>query len=112
MVSASSPASKDVVLVLTKKVLERIQNIAIIKQLQSYFKAKREKGVGKSFPRVPAPLHPCLRAHWEVKVCTLKLLTSDGKVWCFGCRKIGGPIAASTLELQLLRSEIPSGMWA
>jgi len=34
-------------------------NIAILKQLQSHFKGKREKGVGTPFPRVPIPLHPC-----------------------------------------------------
>jgi len=44
--------------VLTKKVWERIQKIAILKQLPTHFKAKREKGVGTPFPRVPAPLHP------------------------------------------------------
>jgi len=49
-------ASSDVV--LTKKVWERIQKIAILKQLQTHFKAKREKGVGTPFPRVPAQLHP------------------------------------------------------
>jgi len=43
--------------VLTKKVWERIQKIAVSKQLQSHFKAKREKGVGIPFPHVPAPLH-------------------------------------------------------
>jgi len=43
---------------LTKEVWERIQKLAILKQLQSYFKAKREKGVRTLFPRVPAPLHP------------------------------------------------------
>jgi len=32
---------------------------AILKQLQTHFEAKREKGVGTPFPRVPAPLHPC-----------------------------------------------------
>jgi len=44
---------------VTKKVWESIQKIAILKQLQTHFKAKREKGVGTPFPRVPAPLHPC-----------------------------------------------------
>ena len=34
--------------------------IAILKQLQSHFKAKCEKGVGTPFPSVPAPLHPCI----------------------------------------------------
>jgi len=41
-----------------EKVWERTQKIAILKQLQTHFKAKREKGVGMPFPRVPAPLHP------------------------------------------------------
>jgi len=31
--------------------------IAILKQLQTHFITKREKGVGTPFPRVPAPLH-------------------------------------------------------
>ena len=48
--------SRDVV--LTIKVWERVQKIAILKQLRTHFKAKREKGVGTPFPRVPAPLHP------------------------------------------------------
>jgi len=48
--------SRDVV--LPKKLWERIQKIAILKQLQTHFKAKREKGVGTPFPHVPAPLHP------------------------------------------------------
>jgi len=46
----------------TKKLQERIQKIAILKQLQTHFKAKPEQGVetagvGMLFPRVPAPLH-------------------------------------------------------
>jgi len=44
--------------VLTKKVWERAQKIANLKQLQAQFKAKREKGVGTPVPCVPAPLHP------------------------------------------------------
>jgi len=32
--------------------------IAFLKQLPTHFKAKRQKGVGTSFPLVPAPLHP------------------------------------------------------
>jgi len=32
--------------------------IAILKQLQTHFEAKREKGVETPFPRVPARLHP------------------------------------------------------
>jgi len=36
---------------------ERTHKTAILKQLQTHFKAK--KGVGTPFPRVPAPLHPC-----------------------------------------------------
>jgi len=50
-------SARDVV--LTKKVCERTQKIAILKQLQTHFKAKREKDVGSPFPRVPALLHPC-----------------------------------------------------
>ena len=45
--------------VLRKNVLEPTQKIAISNQLQPYFEAKGEKGVG-TFPRVPASLHPCL----------------------------------------------------
>jgi len=48
--------AKDVV--LTKKVLERIQKIAILKLFQTHFKAKREKGVGTPFLRVPTPPQP------------------------------------------------------
>ena len=40
--------SRDVV--LAKKVWERIQKIDNLKQLQTHFKAKREKGVGTPFP--------------------------------------------------------------
>jgi len=36
--------------VLTKKVWERIQKIATLKQLPTRFKAKREKSVGTAFP--------------------------------------------------------------
>jgi len=36
--------------VLSKKVWERIQKIAIVKQLQSHFKAKRGKGLETPFP--------------------------------------------------------------
>jgi len=54
-------AGRDVV--LTKKVWERTQQLAILKELQTYFKAKREKGVGTLFsPRVHAPLYPW----WQV----------------------------------------------
>jgi len=44
--------------VLTKELWERTQKTAILKQLKTRFKAKREKGVTTPFPRVPAPLHP------------------------------------------------------
>jgi len=47
--------SRDVV--LTKKVWECIQKIAILKQLQTHFKAKREKCVGTPFPHIATPLH-------------------------------------------------------
>jgi len=46
--------------VLTKNVWERTLKIVILKQLQTHFKAKREKGVGTPFPRVPTPRHPWL----------------------------------------------------
>jgi len=48
--------SRDVVLM--KKVWERTKNLANLKQLQTHFKTKLEKGVGTQFHRVPAPLHP------------------------------------------------------
>jgi len=41
-----------------KKVWERIQKRAILKQHQTHFNTKREKGVGTPSPRVPAPLTP------------------------------------------------------
>jgi len=34
--------------------------IAILKQFQTHFKAKREKGAGTPFAGVPIPLHPRL----------------------------------------------------
>jgi len=43
-----------------KKVWERSQKLALLKQLQTHFKAKHGKGVGTPLPRVPAPLHPCM----------------------------------------------------
>jgi len=46
--------------VLTNKVWERIQKIAILKQLPTHFKANRAKCVGTPFPRVPALLRPWL----------------------------------------------------
>jgi len=36
--------------VLTKKVWERTEKLSILKQLQTHFKAKHEKDVGKPFP--------------------------------------------------------------
>jgi len=48
----SLPKIRDVM--LTKKVWERIQRIAVLKQLQTYFKTKREKGVRTPFPHFPA----------------------------------------------------------
>jgi len=33
------------------------RKLAILKQVQTRFKAKRKKGVATPFPRVPAPLH-------------------------------------------------------
>jgi len=50
--------SRDVV--LTKKVWERIQKIAILKQLPTHFKAKHEKDMRKPLPRLPPhyiPVH-------------------------------------------------------
>jgi len=38
---------------LTKKVWECIQKMAILKQLPTHCKTKREKGAGTPFPRVP-----------------------------------------------------------
>jgi len=39
------------------------QKVAILQPLQTYFKAKREKGEETPFPRVTAPLHTW-RKHW------------------------------------------------
>jgi len=36
-----------------------LEKPAILKQLQTHFKAKLEKGVETALPRVPASLHPC-----------------------------------------------------
>jgi len=46
-------------------VWERTQKIAISKQLRTHFKAKRKKGVGVPFPRVPAPLHPWMEVNQQ-----------------------------------------------
>jgi len=77
-------AARDVV--IPKTVRERSQKLAILKQLQTHFRAKHEKGMGTPLPRVPAPLHPCLqhsgcsslfiylmprRLHWLGHVCRL-----------------------------------------
>jgi len=56
--------------VLTKTVCERTPKIAILKHLQTHFKAKREKGVGTPFPRVPAPLHPCSCGTLSLDTCS------------------------------------------
>ena len=48
--------SRDVV--LTKRCENASKKTAISKQLKTHFEAKRDKGVGTPFPRVPAPLHP------------------------------------------------------
>jgi len=50
--------------VLTKKVLDASKKRAILKQIPTHFKAKREKGVGTPFPRVPAPIHPWTLNRW------------------------------------------------
>jgi len=42
----------------TRKMWERTQKIDNSEQLQTHFKAKREKSVGTTFPRVPAQPHP------------------------------------------------------
>jgi len=44
---------------LTKRCGNAYKKTAILKQLPTHFKAKREKDVGTPFARVPAPLHPC-----------------------------------------------------
>jgi len=49
-------------------VWERIKK-AILKHPQTRFKAKREKGVGKPFSRVSAPLHPLLTDFQENNKC-------------------------------------------
>jgi len=41
-----------------KKGVGTHHKIAILKQLPTHFKAKRVKGVGTLFPRVPPSLHP------------------------------------------------------
>ena len=47
--------------VLTKKVWEvgnAPKNLAVLKHLQTHFKITHEKGVGRPFPRLSAPLLP------------------------------------------------------
>jgi len=48
------------------------KKIAILKQLQTHFKAKHEKIVGTSFPRVSAPLHP-----WVVHILEVSSASFD-----------------------------------
>jgi len=50
--------SRDVV--LKKRCGNAPKKRAFLKQLQTHFKAKHEKGMVTPFPRVPAPLHPWL----------------------------------------------------
>jgi len=66
--------------VLTKKVWERIKRIAILKQLPTHFKEKREKGAGTPFPRVPAPLHPCLLFHTHLHNTAWRLYRHPTKI--------------------------------
>jgi len=47
------------------------KKLAILKQLQTHFKAKLQKGVGTLFPSIPAPPHPWKYeyiAHWYTEV--------------------------------------------
>jgi len=46
--------------VQTKKMWKRTKKLAILKQLQTHFTVIPENDVGTPFPRVPAPLYPCL----------------------------------------------------
>jgi len=62
-VGSTAAVAVNAAVMLTKKLWERIQKIAILKELQTHFKAKREKGVGTPFPRVPAPLQPWLQRY-------------------------------------------------
>jgi len=50
--------------VLTKRCGNAPKKLAILKQLQTHFNAKLQKGVGKPFPRVPphyTPGYACIR---------------------------------------------------
>jgi len=53
--------------------------IAILKQLKTLFKAKREKGVGTPFPRVPAP------ALTVINFTSHELLRESSHNSCFSC---------------------------
>jgi len=45
-----------------------------LKQFQTHFKAKHEKGVGTEFPHVLAlALNPCLTPHWNKSVLQLEI---------------------------------------
>jgi len=73
---------------LTKKMQEvgnGPKNLAILKQLQTHFKTKHEKGVGRPFPRVPAPLHPCYQSRLllhRVGILAVLLLNLPGFSHC------------------------------
>jgi len=56
--------------VLTKKVWERTQKLAILKQLQTHFKANLEKGVGRPFPPHDTPINHG-KAHDCTNLCRL-----------------------------------------
>jgi len=68
-----------------KMVWERTQTTSNFKTASNSFKAKREKGEGKPFPCIPAPLNPwqdcqswymchiCILVYFHVFVCSLLL---------------------------------------
>jgi len=66
--------------VLTKRCGNAPRKLAILKQLQTHFKAKHEKGVGTEFPHVLAPLNPCLTPHWNKSVLQLEITNAQQHV--------------------------------
>jgi len=62
----------------------------ILKQLQTHFKVKHEKGVGTAFPRVRAPLHPDIVPTFFTTITTHNsLIMWKSDIWTYTTRHVG-----------------------
>jgi len=101
--------SRDVV--LTKKCGNAPQNIAILKQLQTHFKAKCEKDVGTPFPRVSAPLHLC--SYLYIAICSPSF-PARGIIYCADRRLVRGWLVmayAARMKISILKLFIGLFHW-